>query len=119
MIYTLDGTDPRVSENAQKTDKKLDLVSLLKGRPNVKVKIRAVDKDGNFSDPVSIELVSKERKYVIQVEKDLFGAKAIFKCPDDTDGLVAVIKSVIAYGVEKKLLSTDRAKKIEELLSGL
>jgi len=118
VIYTLDGTDPRHSESAQKADKKLDLVSLLKGRPNVKIKMRAVDRDGNVSDPVSIELVSKERKYEIQVESDIFGEKeATFKCPDDTEGLVAVLKSVISYGVKRNLLSTDMAKKLEALLS--
>ncbi|MDP3029037.1 MAG: hypothetical protein Q8O04_05990 [Deltaproteobacteria bacterium] len=119
LVYTLDGSDPRHSESAQKTENGLDLASLLKGRPNVKVKIRAVDQDGNVSDPVSIELVSKERKYEIQVEKDLFGAKAIFKWPDDTEGLVAVLKSVISYGVKRNLLNADMAKKIEALLGDL
>ena len=119
LVYTLDGSDPRHSESAQKTENSLDLASLLKGRPNVKVKMRAVDQDGNVSDPVSIELVSKERKYEIQVEKDLFGAKAIFKWPDDTEGLVAVLKSVISYGVKRNLLSADRAQKIETFLNDL
>jgi len=120
LIYTLDGSDPRHSDNAQKTDNKLDLVSLLKARPNVKIKMRAVDQDGNVSDPVSIELVSKERKYEIQVESDIFGEKeATFKCPDDTEGLVAVLKSVISYGVKRNLLSKDKAQKLETLLRNL
>jgi hypothetical protein len=120
LIYSLDGSDPRHSESVQKTDSKLDLASLLKGRPNVKVKMRAVDQDGNVSDSVSVELVSKERKYEIQVEKGLFGAKeAIFICPDDTEGLVAVLKSVISYGVKRQLLSADMATKMEALLSDL
>ncbi|MCZ6774986.1 MAG: hypothetical protein O7D34_00840 [Ignavibacteria bacterium] len=120
LIYTLDGSDPRHSDNAKKSDTKLDLVSLLKDRPNVKIKMRAVDQDGNTSDVVSVELVSKERKYEIQVESDIFGEKeAIFKCPDDTEGLVAVFKSIISYGVKRKLLSKDWAQKIETLLSDL
>jgi hypothetical protein len=120
LIYTLDGSDPRHSDNAKKTDNTLDLVSLLKDRPNVKIKMRAVDQDGNASDVVSVELVSKERKYEIQVESDIFGEKeATFKCPDDTEGLVAVLKSVINYGVKKKLLSKDKAQEIETLLSDL
>jgi len=118
LIYTLDGRDPRHSDNAQKADGKIDIASLLKDRPNVKIKMRAVDQDGNASDVVSVELVSKERKYEIQVESDIFGEKeATFKCPDDTEGLVAVLKSVVSYGVKKKLLSKDRAQKIETLLS--
>ncbi len=120
LVYTLDGSDPRHSESAQTTEKRLDLASLLKGRPNVKVKIQAMDQDGNVGDSVSVELVSKERKYEIQVESDLFGEKeATFKCPNDAEGLVAVLKSVIRYGVKRELLSADNAKKIEALLSDL
>jgi hypothetical protein len=120
LIYTLDGRDPRHSDNADKTDNNLDLVGLLKGRPNVKIKMRAVDQDGNASDVVSVELVSKERKYEIQVESDIFGEKeATFKCPDDTEGLVAVLKSVISYGVKKNLLSASKAQELEALLSDI
>jgi hypothetical protein len=119
LIYTVDGSDPRQSESAQKAESKLDLASFLKGKPNVKVKLRAVDMDGNVSDPVSVELVRKERKYEIQVEKDLFGAKAVFKWPDDTAGLVAALRSVIRCGLKKNLLIADMANKIEILLSDL
>jgi len=120
LIYTLDGRDPRHSDNAQKADSKFDLVSLLKDRPNVKIKMRAVDKDGNTSDVVSVELVSKERKYDIQVDSDLFGEKeATFKCPSDTEGLVAVLRSVLNYGLKRKLLNKDKAQKIEGLLGEL
>jgi len=113
LIYTLDGRDPRHSDNAQKADSKIDIASLLKDRPNVKIKMRAVDQDGNASDVVSVELVSKERKYEIQVESDIF---ATFKCPDDTEGLVAVLKSVVSYGVKRNLLSKDKAKKLNDEL---
>ena len=120
LIYTLDGRDPRHSDNVQKTDNNLDLVSLLKDRPNVKIKMRAVDQDGNASDVVSVELVSKERKYEVQVEKDLFGeTEATFKWPDDTAGLVAVLKSIISYGMKRNLLNKDKAQKIETILSNL
>jgi hypothetical protein len=120
LIYTLDGRDPRHSNSAQKTDSKLNLVSLLKGRANVKVKMRSVDQDGNVSDPVSIKLVSKERKYDIQVEPSLFGKKeATFKTPDDTERFLAVLKSVINYGVKNNLLDKNKAKKFEALLSDM
>jgi len=120
LIYTLDGSDPRHSDQTLKCDSKLDLVSLLKNRPNVKIKMLAVDQDGNASDVVSVELVSKKRKYDIQVESDLFGEKeATFKCPDDTEGLVAVLKSIISYGVKKNLLSKDKAQEIGSLLAEL
>ncbi|MBW2638510.1 MAG: hypothetical protein JRC86_13570, partial [Deltaproteobacteria bacterium] len=67
-------------------------------------------------DAAELELISKERKYEIQ--QNLNG-EATFKCPDDMEGLVAVLKSVISYGVKRKLLSKDRAQKIETLLSDL
>lgn len=120
LIYTLDGTDPKNSESVQKSESRLNIANLLKGRANVKVKLRAVDQEGNLSDPVVVELVSKERKYEIQVEKDLFGAaEAVFKCPNDTEGLIAVLKSVIGYGVRRDLLTKDMAAKIEAILSDL
>lgn len=117
LIYTLDGTDPKNSPSAQKTESKLDLMGILHGHPSVKLKIRAVDEDGNVSDPVGVELISKEHKYEIQVKPDLFGdQEAVFKCPADADGFMAVLKSVIGYGVKKNLLSQDTAQKIEALL---
>jgi hypothetical protein len=119
LIYTLDGRDPRHSDAADKTDNNLDLVGLLKGRPNVKIKMRAVDQDGNASDVVSVELVSKERKYEIQEKRNLFGVEATFKCPDDAEGLVAVLKSIISYGVKKNLLSASKAQELEALLSDI
>ena len=119
LIYTLDGTDPRHSDNAQKVDSKIDLASLLKDLPNVKIKMRAVDRGGNVSDPVSIELVSEERKYEVRETPSLVGKELTVKYPNDTEGLMAILKSVISYGVKKKLLSKDRAQKIETLLSDL
>ena len=51
-------------------EKAANLTAILKDRPNVKIKMRAIDQEGNASDPVSVELVSKERKYEIQVKPD-------------------------------------------------
>lgn len=120
IVYTVDGTDPRQAENIQQTDKTLDLVTLLGNRPNVKVQMRAVDQEGNYSEATTVEIVSKERKFEIQVESDLFGEKeAKFKCPDDTEGFVAVVRSLIGYGLKKKLLSKSEANEIESLLSDL
>ncbi len=120
LIYTLDGTDPHHSYNAQRVASKIDLATLLKDQPNVMIKMRAMDQDGNASDVVSVELVSKERKFEIKVESGIFGEeKATFKCPDDTEGLVTVLKSVVRYGEKKNLLSKERAQEIEMLLSNL
>ena len=120
LIYTVDGTDPRQSEDTKLADEALDIAGLLKGRSNVKIRMRAIDQDGNASDAVSVELVSKERKYEIQIKPEMFGeTEASFKCPEDTEGLIAVFKSIIAYGVKMHLLNSEKAKKLEMLLSEL
>ena len=98
----------------------MNLSELLKGRPSVKIRIRAVDSEGNFSDDVNVELVSKERKYDLQIQSNMFGdQEATFKCPKDRMGLVAVLKSVIRYGVRTNLLSASEAQELEALLSDL
>jgi hypothetical protein len=113
LIYTTDGNDPRQSENAATVASDLDLVTLLKGRPSIKVKLRAVDGEGNTSDLASVEVVSKERKYDVQIRPDLFGEpEANFKWPNDAEGLAAVLKSVIQYGVKKNLLNDAGAQRI-------
>lgn len=120
IIYTIDGSDPRTSDSAQKAESDLDLSALLKDRPTVTVKMRSIDADGNVSDSVAVELVSKERKYEILVDKDLFGEeKATFKCPEDMEGLVAALKSVLKYGSRKKIISDAQRKQIESEIDKL
>jgi hypothetical protein len=116
LVFTTDGSDPRSSNNAQKVTTDTDLAELLKNRSNVKIKIRAVDNEGNYSDVADLELVSRERKYEIQ--ENLIG-EATFKCPNDTDGLLAVLKSVVSYGVKKNILNADKAKELEALMSNI
>ena len=118
LMYTVDGSDPRHSGNVLTTKEPMDLVDLLDDRPDVTITMRAVDQDGNTSDVVRVELVSRERKYEVQVESDLFGEKkASFKCPGDTEGFAAVLKSVIKFGRQRRLLSAARVQQFETLLS--
>jgi hypothetical protein len=120
LIYTTDGNDPKVSSKAQKVDSDVNLAELLKGQPNVKIKIRAIDQDGNFSDAVDVELVSKERKFEIQIKKEIIGdPEATFKCPKDKEELIAVLKSVIDYGIQNKLVNETTAQQFKEALSDL
>jgi hypothetical protein len=120
LLYTVDEGDPKHSTTALRTAEKLDLVPLLDDRRDVTVTMRAVDPEGNMSDAVRVQLVNLKRKYGIEVESDLFGEKeASFKCPDDKQGFVAVLKSVIKFGVDRDLLSPQRAEKFETLLNEL
>lgn len=117
LIYTTDGSDPWGAKSPIEAGTPLDLAAVLEGQPNAVVKIRAVDKEGNVSEAVDLELISKERKYEIKVQPDLFGSVASFKCPDDQESMVAVLKSITRYGVKNNLLDTKIAKKIEMLLT--
>ncbi len=59
-------------------------------------------------------------KYEIQVKSDLFEEEeAIFKCPNDKNGLLAVLKSVIKYGVKKEILSESLGKAINVAIDKL
>jgi len=113
MIFTTDGTDPRTSNSRQKVSADTDFSAFLKKRSNVKIRLRAIDQEGNHSEEVNIELISKERKYEIQ---ENFLGEATFKCPNDSEGLVAVLKSVISYGMKKNLLSSDKAQRLNDEL---
>jgi hypothetical protein len=118
LIFTVDGIDPRIANKAERVSADVNLAEYLKNRSNAKFKMRAIDSDGNFSDEVTLELISKERKYEIQVKEGLFEEKeATFRCPDTVKGFVAVLKSVIRYGVKNKHLDSETAKKIEAILS--
>jgi hypothetical protein len=118
IVYSLDGKDPRYDDNAHSVDSSINLAELIGERPSVKVKIRGVDKDGNYSDPVSIELISKERKYEIDVESNIFGdVRATFICPIDKESTIAVLKSVVNYGFTKGFLADEQATMVLKLLS--
>jgi hypothetical protein len=120
IIYTTDGSDPRKSDSAIVCDSALDLAKLLKDQPQVQVKIRALDRDGNASDMVSVELVNKAKEYDLQVKKNIFGdTEATFRCPKDREGLLAVLKSVVNYGTMKNLISVNNAENIRTTLTKL
>ena len=111
MVFTTDGTDPRTSNTKQKVESDTDFSQFLKKRVNVKIRIRSIDQEGNHSDEEKFELISKERKYEIQ--ENVIG-EATFKCPNDTEELMSVLKSVISYGVKKALLSTEWAQRLND-----
>ena len=116
LVYTVDGTDPKISESAIKVPNTLDLAALLTGQPNVKVKLRAVDNDGNYSDSAEVELIDKQHKYDLKIDNGLLAAEATFKCPDDLEGFIAVLRSLLNYGIKNGLINNDTADAVEELV---
>ena len=120
MVYTTDDSDPRQSSSAAKIADALDVAALLGQNPAVIVKMRSVDSEGNMSDLVRIEVISSARKYDIMEEKDLFGeGKGFFYLPEDASGLVAVITSLLQYGVTRGLVGADKAGVVEEAAKNL
>jgi hypothetical protein len=98
----------------------MDLAELAKDHPKVQIRMRSVDKDGNVSDMVSVEVVNKAREYDLQVKRNMYGdTEATFRCPKDREGLAAVLKSVIKYGKEKGLIEAERVEEIHSTLSEL
>ena len=112
LVYTTDGTDPRTSGKAQKADADFDLATLLKDRPNITIRARIVDSEGNYSDESKLELISQERKFDVRENLD----EAMFKRPADFEEFMTVVNSVIRYGVEKKFLTGDQAKQMATAL---
>lgn len=119
LAYAPDGQDPRSSEKVLFTKGRLNLAPLLTGRTSLTVHVRAVDQAGNYSTPVAVRLRSKERKYAIQFVGDrnmLAEKKASFLWPDNREGLVAVLRSMIDHATKNRLLEPGEAERINTLL---
>ena len=115
IIYTTDQGDPKQTSSATKVEGPLDLVEVLGTNPSVVIKMRSVDPEGNTSDLVSVELISKARKYEIKEEKDLFGkSKGSFIMPEDINGLVSVITSLLQYASDEGFVDKKKAKTVED-----
>jgi len=118
IAYTLDGSDPRISEKAFKSSEPVELIKLLENQPNIKVNLRAFDNEGNFSETVLVELISKEHKYDIKVDTDLFGnQEIIIKYPEDLSSFKSVLKSIIRFGVKKKFVNKEDNQEVIKLVN--
>ncbi len=117
LVYTVDGSDPKTSKTAQRAEANMDLAELLAGAPNVQAKIRALDNKGNYSDSVDVELIDKQRKYELKINNDMYAPEATFKCPNDLDGFVTVLKSLLQFAIDKSLLSAEAASEVEASLN--
>ena len=119
FIYSTNGRDPRREEQPAVVNGDLNLTELLGGKATLKVGLRAIDSEGNASDLVLLELVNKEQKHQIQLEKELFGDKASFVFPETGEEFVAVVNSLLKRSVEKNVITRNQAKEIEDFVRAL
>jgi hypothetical protein len=118
ITYTTDGTDPRSSENAFKTSESIEIVKLLENQPNVKITLRAFDIEGNYSEPVLVELINKEHKFDPIIDIDLFGNQELtIKCPEDLSGFKSVLKSIIRFGLKNHFVNKEDLQDVIKLVN--
>ncbi len=110
LIYTTNSDDPRNAEKRETNTGGLSLKNPCGDRPGLTITARAMDDDGNVSDPISIRLVNKAKEYQISVRKDdLYVQEASFKYPETLDDLVTVMKSLLNSAKSNQLISESQA----------
>ena len=118
IVFTTDGSDPKSSMSAQKATDSVELAPLVNEEPSVKVKMRAVDSAGNYSEAVEIQVIDKQHKYEITIKEDMFAAEGTFTWPDDKDGFVAVLRSLLKHAKRKSIITNEVAQRVEAALLG-
>jgi len=119
IIYTTTGEDPRKIDNAKRVTGTINLAEELGDKPRVTISMRSLDSEGNASEMVTIELVNKTKEYEVQIDKDLFGEKGIFKFPKNAQGLSTVIKSLLQHGIRRGFVEKEKATQIYSVIKEL
>jgi len=121
LVYTTNGDDPRKSEHVTKVAEKANLAEELKDRPNIVIKFRAVDDEGNMGEMQTIQIVNKDKEFEVVVEKnDMFGGEeARFKFPEDDYSLVLVLRSLLDHAQKRKLIEAKLVEKVKAALNEL
>lgn len=117
IIYTTNGDDPKKTEGAKRVEGTFNLAEELGDRPSVTISMRSLDANGSASDLVTVELVNKAKEYEVQIDKDLFGEKGSFKFPEDTRGLISIIRSLLQHGIKRGFLKREEAEKVKSVVN--
>jgi len=115
LCYTTEDNDTET--RVLREEAPLDLAGVLGGQPSCTVTMWAEDNEGNRSEQVVVKLESKERKYDIQVKKDLFDEEVTFKCPGDIGSFVAALKSLLKFGCDRKIISKAQREAVEAAIN--
>jgi hypothetical protein len=121
IVYTINGDDPKKSDQIKQVADKANLAEELKDLPNVVIKLRPVDAEGNFGEMQTVQIVNKDKEYEVTVENnDIFGgAEGRFRFPEDDYSLVLVLRSLIEQAQKRKLIDAKKAQKVKEAISEL
>lgn len=110
VIYTINGVDPRKTTETFSMRERGDLTQWLKNKPSVEISMVTMDGEGNYSEPVRIELINQAAKFNIQVEKELFEDKGSFLFPETSEGIIAVIQSLLGLAIKRKIIEPTQIK---------
>lgn len=113
MIYSLNGIDPKKTEESHRADADVKVSGLLADSPSITVCARSVDADGNASAMVKAHITNKAKEFDVVINGgDLYVKEAIFKFPQTPEELKAVLTSLLTQCVQAKVISKEQAAKL-------
>ena len=126
LIYSISETDPKIDPK-NTTDRVVckedtDLGGVVTDKPFSYISTRAMDVQGNYSDPVSFTVIYKPLEYkpIFNDPKgDLFVRKAHFKIPETVDDLKTVLKGILEESKTLKIIDDKQAKALIAVIDEL
>ena len=120
LVYTLDDKDPKTSQSRQEAQEDVELSEVFKDDPNVKVSVRAIDSEGNFSNKVVFTVTNKEKQYQpVVTPVDLYVKECKFEYPDSIEGLKSVLRGISELANKDKIITPDQMKKFNDFINEL
>ena len=114
LIYSISETDPKNATDRVLCKEDTNLGDIVIDKPYSSICTRAMDAQGNYSDPVFFTVIYKpfEYKPVFNDQKgDLFAVReARFKIPETVDDLKTVLKGILEESKIRKIIDDKQAK---------
>jgi hypothetical protein len=120
VVYTLGDENAAAAAERITIQEDSAITVDLKGKAVGELQITALDSVGNASRPVNYRFRHKQKQHEVTVEQeDLLGEKGIFKFPDTLSSFIAVLKSITAKALERKIISSEAAEQIKTALDNI
>ena len=120
VVYTLGDESAKEAAERITIQEESSITVDLKGKATGELQITALDSAGNASRPVNYRFRHKQKQHEVTVEQeDLLGEKGIFKFPDTLSSFIAVLKSITAKALERKIISAEAAEQIKTALDAI